>query len=43
MKKYFGYLVIIIVGIVGFLLMLERTEAIDNSVSQENNTVETFA
>lgn len=35
MKKYFGYLVVIVVGVLGFLLMMERTSNIDNNLSKQ--------
>ena len=35
MKKYFGYLVVIVVGVLGFLLMMERASNIDNNLSKQ--------
>lgn len=37
MKKYVGYLIIIIVGVLGFLLMMERASDIDNKLSKQDN------
>lgn len=36
MKKYLGYLIVIIVGVLGFILMIERADQIDNNVAKEN-------
>lgn len=33
MKEYLGYLIIIIVGVLGFVLLSERVEDIDNNIS----------
>lgn len=35
MKKYFGYLIVIVVGVLGFLLMMERASNIDNNISKQ--------
>ena len=35
MKKYFGYVIVIVVGVLGFLLMMERASNIDNNISKK--------
>ena len=42
MKKYFGYLVVIVVGVLGFLLMMERANNIDNNLSKQENYEEIY-
>lgn len=37
MKKYFGYLIVIVVGVLGFLLMMERASNIDNNISKQES------
>lgn len=43
MKKNFGYLIIIIIGVVSIAGMMFRCESIDNNISKENNAIEIFA
>lgn len=43
MKKNIGYLLIIILGVVGILSMMFRSETIDKNISKESNTIEIFA
>ena len=40
MKKYLGYLIVIIVGVLGFILMIERADQIDNNLAENNNKEE---
>ena len=40
MKKYFGYLIVIIVGVLGFILMIERADQVDNNLAENNNKEE---
>ena len=40
MKKYLGYLIVIIVGVLGFILMIERADQIDNNLVKNNNKEE---
>ncbi len=40
MKKYLGYLIVIIVGVLGFILMIERAEQVDNNLAENNNKEE---
>lgn len=42
MKKYFGYLVVIVVGVLGFLLMMKRGNNIDNNLSKQENYEEIY-
>lgn len=42
MKKYFGYLIVIVVGVLGFLLMMERASNIDNNLSKQENYEEIY-
>lgn len=37
MKKYIGYLVIIIIGVLGIILMIERADQIDNNLAKNND------
>ena len=39
-KKYLGYLIVIIVGVLGFILMIERADQIDNNLVKNNNKEE---
>lgn len=43
MKKYFGYLIVIVVGVLGFLLMMERASDIDNNMSKKENYEEIYS
>ena len=43
MKKYFGYLIVIIVGVLGFVLMMERASDIDNNLSKQENYEEIYS
>lgn len=43
MKKHFGYVIFIILGVLGVISLMIRCESIDNNVSQESNIVEVFA
>lgn len=43
MKENLGYVLFIILGVLGVISLMIRCDAIDNSVSQENNVVEFFA
>jgi hypothetical protein len=43
MKKYFGYGLIVIIGVVGIISMMFRSESIDNNILKSSNTVELFA
>ena len=43
MKKYFGYLIVIVVGVLGFLLMMERVSNIDNNISKQENYEEIYS
>lgn len=43
MKKYLGFLVIIILGVLSIIAMIGRSESINNNVSEENNYIELFA
>ena len=40
MEKYLGYLIVIIVGVLGFILMIERADQIDNNLVKNNNKEE---
>ena len=40
MKKYLGYLIVIIVGVLGFILMIERADQVDNNLAENNNKEE---
>ena len=40
MKKYLGYLIVIIVGGLGFILMIERADQVDNNLAENNNKEE---
>ena len=40
MKKSLGYLIVIIVGVLGFILMIERADQIDNNLVKNNNKEE---
>lgn len=40
MKKYLGYLIVIIVGVLGFILMIERADQVDNNLVKNNNNKE---
>ena len=40
MKKYLGYLIVIIVGVLGFILMIERADQVDNNLVKNNNKEE---
>lgn len=40
MKKYLGYLIVIIVGVLGFILMIERADQVDNNLAENNNKKE---
>ena len=40
MKKYLGYLIVIIVGVLGFILMIERAVQIDKNLVKNNNNEE---
>ena len=40
MKKYLGYLIVIIVGVLGFILMIERADLVDNNLAENNNKEE---
>jgi hypothetical protein len=43
MKKYFGYLIVIVVGVLGFLLMMERASNIDNNLSKQESCEEIYS
>ena len=43
MKKYLGYLVIIVLGVVSIFTLMSRSESIDNNVSKGSNFIELFA
>ena len=43
MKKYLGYVCVIIIGVALAFTLIARCESIDNSVSKENNVIELFA
>ena len=43
MTKYFGYLIGIVVGVLGFLLMMERASNIDNNISKQENYEEIYS
>ena len=43
MKKYLGYVIIIIIGVLSLFSLMKRCEAINNNISKGNNTVELFA
>lgn len=43
MKKYFGYLIVIVVGVLGFLLMMERASNIDNNISKQETYGEIYS
>ena len=40
MKKYLGYLIVIIAGVLGFILMIERADQVDNNLVKNNNKEE---
>ena len=40
MKKYLGYLIVIIVWVLGFILMIERADQVDNNLAENNNKEE---
>lgn len=40
MKKNLGYLIVIIVGVLGFILMIERADQVDNNLAENNNKEE---
>ena len=40
MKKYLGYLIVILVGVLGFILMIERADQVDNNLAENNNKEE---
>ena len=40
MKKYLGYLIVIIVGVLGFILVIERADQVDNNLAENNNKEE---
>ena len=40
MKKYLGYLIVIIVGVLGFILMIEIADQVDNNLVKNNNKEE---
>lgn len=40
MKKNLGYLIVIIVGVLGFILMIERADQVDNNLVENNNKEE---
>lgn len=40
MKKYLGYLIVIIVGVLGFILMIERADQVNNNLAENNNKEE---
>ena len=40
MKKYLGYLIVIIVGVLGFILLIERADQVDNNLVKNNNQAE---
>lgn len=42
MKKYLCYLIVIVVGVLGFLLMMERASNIDNNLSKQENCGEIY-
>lgn len=43
MKKYLGYLCVIIIGVALAITLISRCESIDNSVTKESNVIELFA
>ncbi len=43
MKEIIGYLIIIVIGVLGIVSMMFRSEAIDNNLSKQNNTIEIFS
>lgn len=43
MKENLGYVLFIIMCVLGAVLLMIRTDNIDKNVSQENNVVEIFA
>ena len=43
MKKYFGYLIVIDVGVLGYLLMMERASNIDNNLSKQESCEERYS
>ena len=43
MKKNIGYLIIIVIGVIGIISMMFRSETIDNNLSKQNNTIEIFS
>ncbi len=43
MKKYLGYVVIILFGVLSIVMLMERSDSINNSVTKGSNVVELFA
>ena len=41
--KYFGYLIVIVVGVLGFLLVMERASNIDNNLSKQESCEEIYS
>lgn len=43
MKKYLGYLIIIVLGVISIVTLMNRSESIDKNLSKGTNTVQLFA
>ncbi len=43
MKKIIGDLIIIFIGVIAIISLMERSESIDNNLSDDSNVVEIFA
>lgn len=43
MKKYLGYVFIIVIGVASILTLMVRSESLNNNVSKGTNTIELFA
>lgn len=43
MKKILGYLIIIVLGVGSIVLLINRSENLDNNMSKGSNTIELFA
>ena len=43
MKKIFGYLIIIVLGVISIITLINRSESIDNNLSKGSNSIELFA
>lgn len=39
MKKFIGYVLIIILGVASIITLMNRSESIDNNLAKGNNTI----